>query len=328
MRPAMERRAVRRIMSVGRPVAILAAVGLLAGCLGTSGGGSPGAGVNGTPGTSNSSGNGYGGNGGSGTGADGGTGGDGGNGYGGWGGNGYGGNGGSGAPGADGAPGGSYSNSGSVVGSGHLTSRLITLPGVTSVLAGANFVVHLTVGEPEQATIRMDDNLADRVDATVTDGTLRLGLKPGSNVRNATLSAEITVNHLNRLAATGASKVTLGSPVTGSALRLDANGASQITAPVGVDHLEASESGASVLALSGRVGSLRLSSAGTSQLLGAELAAANLDAVLSGACQATVGVSDTLAATADGMSVLRYRGTPRISRQQTSGVSSIVPDSP
>ena len=62
--------------------------------------------------------------------------------------------------------------------------------------------------------------------------------------------------------------------MTGSALRLDANGAGQITGPVGVDHLEASESGASVLTLSGRAGSLHLSSAGTSQLLGADLAVA------------------------------------------------------
>lgn len=119
----------------------------------------------------------------------------------------------------------------------------------------------------EQATIRMDDNLTDRVDATVTDGTLRLGLKLGSNVRNVTLSADVTVSRLDRLATSGASKVTLGSPVTGPPLRLDANGASQVTGPVGVYHLEASESGASALALSGCVGSLHLSSAGTSQPL-------------------------------------------------------------
>lgn len=347
MRPATKRRAVQRTIWVGRPVVILAAVGLLAGCLGSSAGGVPGMGVNGTPGIS-SSGNGYGGNGGdahggSATGGDAGTGGNGyggngGDGYGGYGsngyggngygGNGYGGNGGSGAPGVDGAPGGSYSNSGSVVGSGHLTSRLITLSGVTSVLVGANFVVHLSVGGPEQATVRMDDNLADRIDATVTDGTLRLGLKPGSNVRDATLSADVTVSRLDRLATGGASKVTLGSPVTGPALQLVASGASQISGPIGVDHLTASESGASVLTLSGRVGSLHLRAAGTSQLLGPELVIADLDAVLSGASQATAAVSDTLAATADGASALHYRGTPRITRQQTSEVSSIVPDSP
>jgi hypothetical protein len=50
---------------------------------------------------------------------------------------------------------------------------------VHSVVVGANFVVHLAVDESEQATIQMDDNIADVVDATVTGGQLRLGLKSG-----------------------------------------------------------------------------------------------------------------------------------------------------
>lgn len=313
MRPISDRGALRWTVWTGRVVAIMAAGGLLAGCLGTSTG-APGSnggvninGVSGGTSYSFSSG-----------GADGGNGSD-------------------GQDGADGAsggsysyssPGGSYSGPDGVTGSGRLTSRTVDLSGVTSVVAGATFVVHLKTGGPAQATVTMDDNLTDRIEATVTGTELRLGIKPGMSVRNATLRAEVTVGRLDQLAANGASKVTLGSPVTGSALRLDANGTSQITGPVGVDHLEASESGASVLALSGRAGSLHLSSAGTSQLVGADLAVANLDAVLSGACQATVSVSDTLAVTADGVSVLRYRGNPRITRQQTSGVSSIVQDSP
>ena len=250
-------------------------------------------------------------------------------------------NGSDGGPGITGAPGGSYAYSDSgpggyaysssgpdaVTGSGKLTTRTIDLSGVTSVVAGADFTVHLKTGGAEQAKVTMDDNLVDRVEATVSGHELRLGLKPGSNVRNATLRAEVTVNHLNRLAANGASHATLDSPVTGPALRLSVEGASQITGPVGVDRLDASESGASVLTLSGSAGSMHLESVGTSQLHGADLAVRDLDAVLSGVSQATVTVNNTLAVTADGVSVLHYRGNPTITRQETSGVSSIVGDS-
>jgi hypothetical protein len=86
------------------------------------------------------------------------------------------------------------------------------------VSAGSSFVVRLTIGEPEQATVRIDDNLTDLLDATVTDGALRLGFKPGSNVRNATLSAEVTVRGLDQLSTSGASQVALVSPPTGPAL--------------------------------------------------------------------------------------------------------------
>jgi hypothetical protein len=314
----------------GRAVAVLAAVGSLAGCLGTSAGGTAGMGGTGSPGTSSSSGgNGYGGNGGDANG--GGTGGNGGNGYGGWGGNGYGGNSGNGADGRDGVDGtggGSFSDPGAVAGSGRLTTRTIDLSGVTSVVAEANFVVHLRTGRSAQAAVTMDDNLTDRVAATVTDGQLRLGIKPGMSVRNATLSADVTVGQLDRLATAGASRVMLDPTLTSPALYLNIAGTSAITGPVMVGRVQATVSGAGTLALSGDVAQLSFSAAGASQLPLADLTVRYLDATLSGASHATVTVTDTLAVQAAGASVLRYRGNPSVTRSQTSGMSSIVPDSP
>jgi hypothetical protein len=321
----------RPTVRLSTAVAMLAAVGSLAGCLGASGGATPG--MDGT-GTSNSGGNGYGGNGGDANG--GGTGGNGGNGYGGWGGNGYGGNGGNGAGGRDGADGvdgvggagGGFSDPGAVAGSGRLTTRTIDLSGVTSVVAEAGFVVHLRMGGPAQAKVTMDDNLTDRVEATVTGGQLRLGIKPGMGVRNATLSADVTVGQLDRLATAGASRVLLDSALTSPALQLAIAGASAITGPITVGRVQATVSGAGTLALSGDVQELRFSAAGASQLPLADLTVRYLDATLSGASHATVTVTDTLAVQAAGASGLRYRGNPSVTRSQTSGMSTIVRDSP
>ncbi|MDQ4011568.1 MAG: DUF2807 domain-containing protein [Actinomycetota bacterium] len=295
-----------------RAAAVLTAVMLLAGCLGggTSGTGNPG--TPGTPGTGDSAGNGYGGQGGAA--GDGGTGGDGGDGYGGWGSNGYGGDGGSAA--------------GSVVGSGRLTSRLISLSGVNSVIVGAGFVVRLDIGGSEQAKITMDDNLTDRVQATVTGDQLVLGLTPGAPVRDATMTAEVTVGRLDRLATSGVSRIMLVSAPSGPALNLTSTGTSAVTGPIRVDRLQATASGAATVALSGLAGEADLSGAGASRLLLADLAVRNLEVGLSGTSHATVTVSDTLAAETAGASVLRYRGTPNITRQQTSGISSIARDSP
>jgi hypothetical protein len=286
---APDRGVLRLTVEVVRAVAILGAVMTLAGCPANWADDIGADNANGDNGSDGGNG-GTGGDGGTGTGGNGGKGigGDGGDANGGTGANG--GNGGNGSPnadGTDGASGGGNSDSDSVAGSGHLVSGRITLPGVTSVVVRASFVVRLTAGEPEQATIRIDDNIIDLIDVTVTGGQLRLGLKQGSKVRNATLSAEITVRHLNRLTTSGASRVTLVSLPTDPALQLDASGASQITGSVRVDHLEASISGAAMLALSGKVGSLQLNAAGTSQLLGPDLAVADLDAELSDREQAT-----------------------------------------
>jgi hypothetical protein len=92
------------------------------------------------------------------------------------------------------------------------------------VVAGANFEVHVKTGGPAQAKVTMDDNLVDRVQATVSGNELRLGIKPGNTVRNAMLRAEVTVSQLDRLAANGASHATLDSTVTGPALKLSVEG--------------------------------------------------------------------------------------------------------
>jgi len=285
---------------VARAVVTLATTALLAGCLGTS--------------------------------ADGGSGGNGGDGYGGWGGNGYGGNGGNadgraGADGAAGAAGGGFADPAAVAGSGRLTSRTIDLSGVTSVVAEADFVVHLRAGGPAQAVVTMDDNLVDRVDASVTGDELHLGIKPGRSVRNATLSAEVTVGRLDRLATSAASRVVLTSTITSPALQMVVSGAGSVTGPIQIGQVEADVSGTGTLGLSGHVSDLHLRAAGASRLPLADLTVRHLDATLSGASHVVVTVSDTLAVQATGASMLRYRGTPEITRSQRSGASSVVPES-
>lgn len=233
---------------------------------------------------------------------------------------------GSGADGADGTDGFS-TGSGPVLGSGQLTSQNITFSGVNTLVVGAHFEVRVTVGEPEQATIRMDDNLTELVDATVSGDQLRLGLTPGASVRNATLLAEVTVAELHRLTASGASQVTVDSVAGGRTLLLEGAGTSRITAAVDVEQLTVSSSGASVTTLSGRAGQLDLNGSGTAGLRLAELTVRELDAELSGTSCAAVAVSDTLAARTSGAATLRYSGNPDVTRRQSSGVSSIASDS-
>lgn len=209
-------------------------------------------------------------------------------------------------------------------GSGRLITRHIPLSGVTALMIDTNFVVRVRVGEPAQGTVSMDDNLADLIDTEVIGGQLHLGLKLGATIRNATLSAELTVPHLERITTSGASRITLTSALTGRVVRLDASGESQITGPLSVDRAEAAATGASMLAFSGHVGGLDLTGAGASSLNLTDWAVRDLHATLSGASQAVITVQDTLAARATGSSTLRYNGAPRITRRQTSGAGTIT----
>ncbi|MGH3914021.1 MAG: GIN domain-containing protein [Pseudonocardiaceae bacterium] len=211
-----------------------------------------------------------------------------------------------------------------VTGSGRLTHRKLDLTEVTNLAVGAGFVVRVRIGESAQATVWLDDNLTDLVDATVTGNRLHLGLKPQRHVRNATLSAEVTVRDLDQLTTSGAGHVTLATDFAGDALGIEAGGASHVTGRLEVAELAVSASGTSTFALSGHVGHLDLEASDASGLQLSRLAVQHLDGVLFGASCATVAVSDTLAARTSGASALRYSGAPRITREQSTGASSIA----
>jgi hypothetical protein len=202
---------------------------------------------------------------------------------------------------------------GSVTGSGRLASRTLDLSGVSAVTVGASFQVRLKVGQPARAMVWMDDNLTDRVEASVVGDELRLDLKPGGSVRNASLSAELIVGRLERLAASGASRVELAAPVTSPALRLTVAGASAITGPITAGHVRADASGASTLALSGQAQDLQLTGTGTCRMPLSQLTARRLDADLSGVSRASVTVSDQLAARTRGCrcwNIVAFRPSP------------------
>jgi hypothetical protein len=77
--------------------------------------------------------------------------------------------------------------------------------------------------------------------------------------------------------------------------------------------------------LSGHVKTLQLSGSGAGQLRLSDLTANTVEAELSGASNAEVPVSNTLAAQASGSSVLHYHGSPNITHKDTSGSAVIAP---
>lgn len=226
---------------------------------------------------------------------------------------------------ADAAPGIGHPRNGPISGSGTPAVRHVAAPGVTVLLVDASFLVHVRLGEPEQAVIRCDDNLVDLVEARIDGNQLRLGLRPRLQVRAATLYAEVTIRYLEQITAGGASRVRLDSKLVGEGLVLSVLGMSEICGPIRIERVQVGMSGASRLELSGEVRRLGVAASGACELMLAGLAVAELDARLAGASTAEVTVRDTLTVQASGASSLRYHGSPRTVRRQSTGASSVGP---
>ena len=210
-------------------------------------------------------------------------------------------------------------------GSGTVVTRRVDVPSFSRLEVSDSFTVDLSVGDVEEVTVRVDDNLVGLLDIGVSDDTLRIGVDPGTDVLDATMEADVIVSSLDELRAAGASIVRLADPLAGDTLGVSLSGSSRLTGPVDIDEGTIDVSGSSIAEPSGTARALEAHVSGASQFDAPELTVADLTIELSGASTANVNATGTLSARASGASTLRYAGSPVVERSDVSGSSSIEP---
>ena len=209
-------------------------------------------------------------------------------------------------------------------GSGNAVARGVAVSSFSRLQVASAFEVTVSLGGQPSLTLRIDDNLDRHVDVGVDGDTLHIGLRRGTSVSDATLQAAVTAPSLARIQGSGSSRIRLQDPLAGEDLRLELSGASRLDGAAELRSMRADLSGASEVRLSGRVGSVSANASGASRLALERLEVDALEVGLSGASNAEVWVRRTLSATLSGASSLRYRGSPTLTRQDTSGGSSIT----
>ena len=212
-----------------------------------------------------------------------------------------------------------------ITGSGNLVTKPVPVSSFSKIQIADAFDVNVTLGRPVHVTVGVDGNLVNHLDVGVSNGTLHLGLKPGTSVQNATLKADVTAPTLSDIEVSGAGQMHLLGDLSGQNLDVLASGSGGIVGSVRVNEADLNLSGASHATLSGSAGRFVVRELGASHLEADGLQARVLTATLSGASSASVWVTDAISAELSGASSLRYRGSPRFIRRQVSGGSSVTP---
>jgi hypothetical protein len=216
-------------------------------------------------------------------------------------------------------------NSSTNTGSPHVLSTPVPVSGFSTVDVSSAFRVTISLGDQEALTIRVNDNLVDRLDVGVSNGTLRIGLRPGLSVRDATLEADLTAVSISGIQVSGIAQVRLADELSGQRLRVGISGMGRLEGALRMDSATVGLSGASQLSLTGNLGSAEVVGSGASQIQGDHLEVGSLTIDLSGASIAAMVVTDTIAAKLSGASILRYGGTPRFTSKDVSGASVVEP---
>lgn len=185
------------------------------------------------------------------------------------------------------------------------------------------FHVDISQGGTFSVVIRVDDNLVQYLQVAKEGNTLKIGLKPGYSVRNATLQAEVTMPELTGLDLSGGSHATITDFKSTKALDVDLSGGSHLRGDIEAGNASFDLSGGSDVTLSGLGQNVTIDASGSSEVDLADFPVADVNVEVSGGSEATVKPSGRLDADASGGSDVYYLGNPTLGKIGTSGSSSV-----
>mgnify|MGYP002669416759 CR=1 FL=1 len=209
-------------------------------------------------------------------------------------------------------------------GSGKLITREIAVAPFTALEVSNGANVTLTTGSGP-AVVETDDNMMEYVEVKMEDGTLTIGFEGEcTSLTNVTLRVTVpTDGRLNRLRASGASKIVAEPVLQSKNLKLRLSGASKLVAVVKCGTCALDISGASKAEVGGDMDVCEAEVSGASNLNAEDFVTTTCVVSASGASNARVNCSSKLTAEASSASKITYSGNCTNNSIESSGASTV-----
>src|SRR5436309_2902321 len=107
-----------------------------------------------------------------------------------------------------------------VIGSGRVVDKSVAVSSFDRLQVSSSFDVTVAGGSTPALTLHVDSNVVDHLEVGVSDGMLRVGLKPHLSIGPVTLKAEVVSGPLRSIELRGASRVHLSAGTTASTVRM------------------------------------------------------------------------------------------------------------
>lgn len=216
------------------------------------------------------------------------------------------------------------SNQPSIRGSGRIITLTKNYSDFSEIYLSHSFKAEIFQSDIYSVTIKIDDNIAEHLDAFQSNERLELGLDNGYNYNDITLEAKIGVPDVTTINLSGASSVELFGYDFSHSLNIYLSGASAVKGNISVGDILLDMSGASYINFTGAGRNLTLYGSGASNIELPNFPISDADINLSGASYSKVNVSNYLRVHLSGASVLYYTGDPTMGEISVDGVSKIV----
>jgi len=198
----------------------------------------------------------------------------------------------------------SSTNDNTIHGSGRIVTHERTVDECNGILIKSVGNVYLTQGTSQSIRIEADDNIIEKVVTRKENGILVTGLESGS-YSNITLKIYVSLKTINQLSIEGAGNIAVENPIEG-------------------DSIVASIIGAGNISLKGSDNFLNCRIDGAGNINAENFIAKKCTALVNGAGNCTVYVTEDLNATVIGVGTINYYGNPQRVTASVQGLGQII----
>lgn len=211
------------------------------------------------------------------------------------------------------------------IGDGKMVTKTRELPLFTGVSVGGPVGLTVTEGDLSVLTVTSEDNILPLLNIEVRGNLLVIEPKEGHGLSpTQPIKATISVPRLERLEASGSSKIVTGPLVSGTGVALEVSGSSSVTTgAVSAPSMTIQASGSSTVRCEGWAATVSLEASGASKVTASALAAEDLTVDVSGGSAVTARASKAAHGKASGASAVVIEGSPEVKDVNTSGSSSL-----
>ena len=211
-----------------------------------------------------------------------------------------------------------------LVGNGQIVRQTRAVESFDRLRVDFAMKVRITEGDPAKAEVEGEQNVLPYVTVSVSKGEIIVGLSRETKFKE-TKPVIVTLHRagLQSIMAKTACIITSEVPIRTDKLTISLDEASKLTTPLAVEQLTVDLESASSVAFKGKVQQAVFQVDGASRVSASDLTVAKAEVTLTGASHAVIHVTDTLSASADGVSTLTYSGKPTVTSQRATGLSSI-----
>lgn len=215
-----------------------------------------------------------------------------------------------------------FQGSGNMIyGSGKITSENREVSGFSQVEFSGSGEAQITQGDRESLIIEADDNIMPYLTSQVVNGTLKLGLKPGTSISTSRgIHYTLTVKSLNQIVTSGSLNVSTGA-LNADSLAFHTSGSGNVSAASAqAKTITVSTSGSgNVEVKGGKADTISASLSGSGNLNAPALESQSAHITTSGSGKATVWVKSLLDGSTSGSGDINYYGSPASFNVRTSG---------